>query len=83
MINHYGTLKTTKATWKHEKLIWNLKKTMKTNLSYTGWLRLVTGDSKEELMIFHYRQTLHYNIYIIIIIKPCFNIGSASKEEKI
>ena len=56
---------------------------MKTNLSYTGWLRLVTGDSKEESMIFRHRQTLHYNIYIIIIIKPCFNIGSASKEEKI
>ena len=33
-------------------------------------------------MTFRYRQTLHYNIYIIIIIKPCFNIGSASKEKK-
>ena len=28
---------------------------------------MVTGDSKEEVMIFRDKQTLHHNIYIIII----------------
>ena len=29
---------------------------------------MVTGDSKEEVMIFRDKQTLHHNIYIIVII---------------
>ena len=44
--------------------------TKKLTWSCTGWLwvvQVVTGDSKEEVMIFRDRQTeLHHNIYIII-----------------
>ena len=39
---------------------------MNTNLEWV--VTVVTRDSKEEVMIFRYRQTLHHNIYIIIII---------------
>ena len=41
--------------------------------SCTGWLwvvQVVTGDSKEEVLIFRDKQTLHHNIYIIIS-HPC------------
>ena len=30
-------------------------------------VQVVTGDSQEEVLIFRYTQTLHHNIYIIII----------------
>ena len=39
--------------------------------SCTGWLwvvQVVTGDSQEKVMIFRDKQTLHHNIYIIIIL---------------
>ena len=31
-------------------------------------VQVVTGDSQEEVMIFRDKQTLHHNIYIIIIV---------------
>ena len=55
--NRHGTMK-------------NQSGTIKTNLG-TGWLwvvQVVTGDSKEEVMIFRDKHTLHHNIYIIIIV---------------
>ena len=53
----------------------NQSGTIKTNLElYSGYWRsqVVTGDSKEEVMIFHYKQTHtnHHNIYIINMDKP-------------
>ena len=48
--------------------IWNCKKTSKLTWSYTVWLRVVTGDSKEEVIIFRvtHKQT-HTSSYIVII----------------
>ena len=36
-------------------------------------VQVVTGDSQEEVLIFRDKQTLHHNIYIIILV---FNIAS-------
>ena len=52
---------------------------IKTNLELykTGWLwvvQVVTGDSQEKVMIFRDKQTLHHNIYIVIIICSCNNL---------
>ena len=48
---------------------------------------MVTGDYKEEVMIFRYKQTLHHNIYIIITItspKPAYGQqGEADHGAKI
>ena len=40
-----------------------------------GWLQVVTGDSKEEVLIFRDKQTPHHNIYIIIIITSIETFG--------
>ena len=49
----------------------NQSGTIKTNLELDRvvmGVQVVTGDSKEEVIIFRDTQTLHHNIYIITII---------------
>ena len=68
---HLGPWKTNLNPWKP---IWNHEKPIQTVKNHEnqpgvvqggyGWLQVVTGDSKEEVMIFRDKQTLHHNIYI-------------------
>ena len=61
--HNWNLEKPLKPTLNHEKRTWNLEKPSKPTWNCTGWLwvvQVVTGDSQEEVMIFRYKQTLHY-----------------------
>ena len=64
-LNPRKPIKTNMEPWKT-----NLEPSKLTQ-NCTGWLwkaQVVTGDSKEEVIIFRDKHTLHHNIYIITII---------------